>query len=487
MKNKTLKELSALLHTKKISSLELTQYYLTETQNQNAQLNAFITIDEAGALAAAKVADERIAKNTAHALTGIPMAHKDLFCTKGLLTSSGSKILENFIAPYDAHIVEKYKAAGLVCLGKLNMDEFAMGSTNGNSYYGAVANPWDHKRVPGGSSGGSAAAVAAGMVAFATASDTGGSIRQPASFCGVTGIKPTYGRVSRFGMIAFASSLDQAGVIAKTAEDCALSLEIMAGYDPRDSTSIRDIPPLSFDGSRLAEQLGKSLAGLRIGIPKEFFGEGLDPKVATVIQNAIQILANAGAIIKEISLPNTSLVVPAYYIIAPAEASSNLSRFDGVRYGYRCENPKDLKDLYQRSRSEGFGAEVKRRIMIGTYVLSAGFYDAYYNKAQKIRRIIANDYQNVFQEVDIIAGPTAPTPAFLREGSLDDTASLYLSDIFTIGANLSGLPAMSLPAGFADGLPVGMQLIGQKFDEVRLLQVAHQFQQLTDWHTKTPA
>jgi aspartyl-tRNA(Asn)/glutamyl-tRNA(Gln) amidotransferase subunit A len=410
----------------------------------------------------------------------MPIAHKDIFCTKDIKTSCGSKMLDNFIAPYDATIVTQLKNAGVVLLGKTNMDEFAMGSSNENSYYGPSKNPWDLTRVPGGSSGGSSAAVASGLAPAATGTDTGGSIRQPAALTGITGIKPTYGRCSRYGMIAFASSLDQGGIFAKSAEDCALLLNAMAGFDERDSTSVNHQVP------DYTATLNDNLSGLRIGIPKEYFAEGLDPKIATTIETAIKEYEKLGAKIISVSLPNNNLSIPAYYIIAPAECSSNLARFDGVRYGYRCENPKNLEDLYKRSRGEGFGAEVKRRIMIGTYALSTGYYDAYYIKAQKIRRIIRDDSQQAFANVDVIMGPTTPTTAFKIGEKTADPISMYLSDIYTIAANLAGLPGISIPAGFADKLPVGLQIIGDYFAEAKLFNVAHQYQKVTNWHLEMP-
>jgi aspartyl-tRNA(Asn)/glutamyl-tRNA(Gln) amidotransferase subunit A len=406
------------------------------------------------------------------------MAHKDIFCTDGVRTSCGSKMLDNFIAPYDATVVSRCRDAGLVSLGKTNMDEFAMGSSNETSYYGPVRNPWDSGRVPGGSSGGSAAAVAARLVPVATGTDTGGSIRQPAALCGITGLKPTYGRVSRWGMIAFASSLDQGGPMTRSAEDAALMLGVMAGFDPRDSTSVEQPVP------DYTATLNDSLDGLRIGLPKEFFGEGLDAGMAAVIDTAVKQYEALGATVKEVSLPNTHLAVPAYYVVAPAECSSNLSRFDGVRYGHRAADPVDLEDLYKRSRGEGFGAEVQRRIMIGTYALSAGYYDAYYLKAQKVRRLIADDFRRAFEEVDVLMGPATPTPAFPLGDKTDDPVTMYLSDVYTISTNLAGLPGMSIPAGFQGGLPVGLQIIGNYFDEARLLNVAHRFQQETGWHTE---
>jgi aspartyl-tRNA(Asn)/glutamyl-tRNA(Gln) amidotransferase subunit A len=481
MHNKTITELSAGLTAGDFSSEELTKSFLQRIEQHSEKLNCFITVAEREAVEAARAADNLIAKGEGGVLTGIPMAHKDIFCTKGLKTSCGSKMLDNFISPYDATVVSRLGSAGIVSLGKLNMDEFAMGSSNETSYYGAVKNPWDIDCVPGGSSGGSAAAVAARFVPFATGTDTGGSIRQPASFCGITGLKPTYGTVSRFGMIAFASSLDQAGPMTRTAEDAALVLQAMAGFDPNDSTSL-ERPVLDY-----STELNNDLAGLKIGLPKEFFEEGLDSEVAKIIESAVEEYRRLGVEVREISLPNMHLSVPAYYVVAPAECSANLSRFDGVRFGYRCENPKDLEDLYSRSRGEGFGEEVKRRIMIGAYALSAGYYDAYYLKAQQVRKLISEDFKKVFEEVDLIMGPTAPSTAFGIGEKTNDPLSMYLSDIFTIGANLAGIPAMSIPAGFVENKPVGLQLIGNYFSEGQLLNAAHRYQQVTDWHQRVPA
>lgn len=478
--HKTLAQLSQELAEKKISSVELTQQFLNRISQYDQKLNSFITIATEEALKGAKKADELRQKGTGTPLTGIPIAQKDIFCTKGIKTSCGSKMLDNFISPYDATVIQRFNNAGAVLLGKTNMDEFAMGSSNENSYYGPVKNPWDLERVPGGSSGGSAAAVAAYLAPAATGTDTGGSIRQPAALCGISGMKPTYGRVSRYGMIAFASSLDQGGPMAKTAEDLALLLNVMAGFDERDSTSVNEPVP------DFTQRLNNSLEGLRIGLPKEFFSEGLDNQVAKTIHTAAKEYEKLGATLHEIQLPNTALSIPAYYVIAPAECSSNLARFDGVRYGYRCDGPKNLEDLYKRSRTEGFGAEVKRRILIGTYALSAGYYDAYYLKALKIRGLIRQDFINAFKKVDVILGPTSPTTAFKIAEKSDDPISMYLSDIYTIAVNLAGLPGMSIPAGFIKGLPVGMQLIGNLFDEARLLNIAHRYQTVTDWHTKTP-
>ena len=477
---KTIKQIQQGLAQKEFSSVEITQQYLDRIASHNSVINCFITITDELALQQAKTADALIARGEARALTGIPIAHKDIYCTDGVRTSCASRMLDNFIAPYDATVIERFKQDGAVMLGKTNMDEFAMGSSNENSFYGAVANPWDFERVPGGSSGGSAAAVAASLAPAATGTDTGGSIRQPAALCGISGIKPTYGRVSRYGMIAFGSSLDQGGPLARSAEDCAVLLQTMAGFDPRDSTSIdRAVPDYS-------EALNDDIRGLKIGLPEEYFAEGLDADVAKVIETAIEEYRGLGAEIIDIKLPNLNLSIPVYYIVATAECSSNLSRFDGVRFGHRCDNPIDLEDLYKRSRDEGFGDEVKRRIMIGTYALSAGYYDAYYLKAQQLRRLIKQDYENAFEQVDIILCPVTPEVAFKQGAKTDDPVSMYLQDIYTLALNLAGLPGMSIPAGFSQGLPVGMQLIGNYFDEPRLLNVAHQFQQATDWHLKTP-
>ena len=464
----------------KFSSVEITRDYLARIARYNPTLNCFISVTDEIALAQARAADAALAKGNAGTLTGVPLAHKDLFCTDGVRTSCASRILDNFIAPYDATVVANFKRDGAVMLGKTNMDEFAMGSSNENSYYGSVANPWNTGHVPGGSSGGSAAAVAAGLAPGATGTDTGGSIRQPAALCGVTGIKPTYGRVSRYGMIAYGSSLDQGGPFARSAEDCALLLQTMSGFDRRDSTSAERAVP-DFSGA-----LGQGVEGLKIGLPQEYFAEGLDDKVAAVIETAIDELRKLGAELRDISLPNTGLSIPTYYVIAMAECSSNLSRFDGVRFGHRCDNPVDLEDLYKRSRGEGFGAEVKRRIMIGTYALSAGYYDAYYLKAQQLRRLIKEDFQKAFDSVDLILGPTTPETAFKIGAKSDDPVSMYLQDIYTISLNLAGLPGMSLPVGFVDGLPVGMQLIGNYFDETGLLNAAHSYQQVSDWHLQIP-
>ncbi|MFA7553732.1 MAG: Asp-tRNA(Asn)/Glu-tRNA(Gln) amidotransferase subunit GatA [Spongiibacteraceae bacterium] len=481
MHNCTLAELSKGLADKAYSSDELTQHFLKRIKQLDSQLNSFITITEEQALAQAKAADQQRANGNSTALTGIPLAHKDIFCTNGVKTSCGSKMLDNFIPPYNATVIEKFNQAGAVSLGKTNMDEFAMGSSNESSFYGPVKNPWSTDCVPGGSSGGSAAAVAAQLAPAATGTDTGGSIRQPAALCGITGLKPTYGRVSRYGIIAFASSLDQAGPMSRTAEDAALMLNVMAGFDHRDSTSSEQAVP------DYTAALNDDLSGLTIGLPKEYFGTGLSPAIEQAVQAAIKEYEAMGATIKEISLPNTSLAVPCYYVIAPSEASANLSRFDGVRYGYRCEDPKDLHDLYTRTREEGFGEEVKRRILIGTYALSAGFYDAYYRKAQQIRRLIKNDFVAAFQQVDVIMGPTVPNTAFALGEKSNDPVSMYLEDIYTISTNLAGLPGMSIPAGLVEGKPAGLQITGNYFAESKLLNVAHKFQQATDWHQQFPA
>ena len=484
MINSSLKQLGAMLQTKQVSSTELTQAFLQRIDQHNPEINAYITIEAERSLAQAKAADARIAAGNAAPLTGIPIAQKDIFVANGWKTTCGSKMLDNFIGPYDATVIKLFDDAGAVNLGKTNMDEFAMGSSNETSYYGKVQNPWDRTRVPGGSSGGSAAAVAARLCAAATGTDTGGSIRQPASLCGLSGLKPTYGLVSRYGMIAFASSLDQAGPMAKSCEDMALMMNVMTGFDERDSTSLQR------DKENYERELGKPLQGLRVGLPKEFFAEGLSSEVAAVVESAIAEYRKLGAEIVEISLPNTQLSIPVYYVLAPAEASSNLSRFDGVRYGHRAAEYDDLLDMYCKSRAEGFGAEVKRRILIGTYVLSAGYYDAYYLKAQQIRRLIAEDFAKAFTQCDVIMGPTAPGTAFRSGEKANDPVSMYLEDLYTIAVNLAGLPGMSIPAGFAsvDGkqLPVGLQVIGNYFDEARMLNVGHAYQQVTDWHTRMP-
>jgi aspartyl-tRNA(Asn)/glutamyl-tRNA(Gln) amidotransferase subunit A len=479
MHNKSIAELAKSLRSGEFSSVELTQVFLDRIK-QHSSLNAYITVTEELALQDAKLADARLAKGDAELLTGIPMAQKDIFCTEGVKTSCGSKMLDNFISPYNATVVEKFNNAGAVMLGKLNMDEFAMGSSNETSYYGAVKNPWDTNTVPGGSSGGSAAAVAAKLAVCATGTDTGGSIRQPAALCGITGLKPTYGRVSRYGMIAYASSLDQGGPMTRSAEDAAIMLQTMAGFDPKDSTSV-DLPVPDYRSG-----LTNSLEGLKIGLPKEFFGEGLNSDVAATLEAAINEYRKLGATVTEISMPSFKLAIPAYYVIAPAECSANLSRFDGVRFGYRCENPVDLTDLYTRSRGEGFGKEVKRRILMGTYALSAGYYDAYYIKAQKIRRLISEDFKTALSEVDVIMGPVTPSTAFGIGEKIANPIEMYLSDIYTIAINLAGVPAMSVPAGFANRLPVGLQIIGNYFSEDRLLNIAHQYQQVTSWHAHIP-
>ncbi|MEA3273969.1 MAG: Asp-tRNA(Asn)/Glu-tRNA(Gln) amidotransferase subunit GatA [Pseudomonadota bacterium] len=481
MHDKTIAELAAGLRSGDFSSLELTKHHLARIERLDPRLNSFITLAAEKALEAAANADAVLRRGEGGPLTGIPIAHKDIFCTRGIKTSCGSHMLENFVAPYSATVVERLELAGAVVLGKTNMDEFAMGSSNETSYYGPVKNPWDEQAVPGGSSGGSAAAVAAGLCVAATGTDTGGSIRQPAALCGITGLKPTYGRVSRWGMIAFASSLDQAGPMTRSAADAAELLQVMAGFDPRDSTSADE--PISDYRSGLDEDI----TGLRIGLPKEYFGEGLDSGVAAALEAAVDEYRELGATISEISLPNSPLSVPTYYVVAPAECSSNLARYDGVRYGHRCQDPKDLEDLYKRSRSEGFGPEVKRRIMIGTYVLSAGYYDAYYLKAQKIRHLISDDFRRAFEQVDVIMGPTAPGTAFALGDKTDNPVAMYLNDIYTIAANLAGLPAMSVPLATVDGKPAGLQIIGNYFQEGRLLNVAHRLQQATDWHLARPA
>jgi len=480
MHTKTLAQLSAGLKAGEYSSVELTQHFLSRIEQFDSQLNSFITVTPEQALEQARAADARRAAGDASDLTGIPIAHKDIFCTQGVRTSCASKMLDNFISPYDATVVTKLAEAGVVCVGKTNMDEFAMGSSNETSYYGPVRNPWNTDCVPGGSSGGSAAAMSASLAAAVTGTDTGGSIRQPAALTGITGLKPTYGRVSRYGMIAFASSLDQAGPMTKTAEDAAMMLQAMAGFDVKDSTSA-DRPVDDYVGG-----LNNPIAGLKVGVVKEFMTGDLDSGIAASTQAMIDELKRQGAEIVEVSLPNAHLSVPAYYVVAPAECSSNLSRFDGVRFGHRCDNPKDLTDLYERSRSEGFGSEVKRRIMIGAYALSAGFYDAYYIKAQKIRQLIANDFAEAFKQCDVIVSPTAPDTAFKLGEKTDDPVSMYLQDIYTIAVNLAGLPGMSIPAQHANGMPVGFQLVGNLFDEARLLNVAYQIQQATDWHLATP-
>ena len=480
MHNLTIAQLAAGLRNQEYTSVELTQHFLDRIARLDGNYNAVITTTAEQALKAAAAADQRLATGDSSLLCGIPILHKDIFCTDGVRTSCGSKMLDNFIPPYDATVVKNFKDAGAVMLGKTNMDEFAMGSSNETSYYGAVKNPWATHCVPGGSSGGSAAAVAARLAPGVTATDTGGSIRQPAALCGISGLKPTYGRVSRWGMIAFASSLDQGGPMARTAEDCAILLQHMASYDDKDSTNIdRDVPDY-------CATLNNDIRGLKIGVPKEYFSEGLDAGIEKSVREALADYEKLGAELVEISLPNTHLSVPAYYVIAPAEASANLSRFDGARYGYRCDNPADLMDMYCRSRAEGFGEEVQRRILIGTYALSAGYYDAYYRKAQQVRQLIKQDFDRAFEQVDVIMGPTCPSPAFEFGAKGDDPVAMYLEDIYTIATNLAGLPGMSIPCGFVDGKPVGLQITGNYFDEARMLNVAHSYQQATDWHNKAP-
>jgi aspartyl-tRNA(Asn)/glutamyl-tRNA(Gln) amidotransferase subunit A len=479
--HRSLTELAQDLTARRLSSVELVSALLARIEDSQAGLNAFISVTREEALDAARAADRALAAGSAGPLTGVPLAHKDLFCTRGVRTTCGSRMLENFVAPYDATVVAKLKAAGAIMLGKTNMDEFAMGSSNETSYYGPVRNPWDPRLVPGGSSGGSAAAVAARLVPGATATDTGGSIRQPAALCGVTGMKPTYGRVSRYGLIAFASSLDQGGTITASAADAALMLREMAGFDPNDSTSVAEPVP------DYVAALDAPLAGLRIGLLREFFDEGLDADYERCVREALRLFEKLGARLTEVSLPHLPLSVPVYYVVAPAEASSNLARYDGVRFGHRCENPRDLNDMYRRSRGEGFGAEVKRRIMTGTYVLSAGYYDAYYLKAQRVRSLINADFVSAFKSIDVLIGPTTPTPAFAIGAKTSDPITMYLNDIYTIGANLAGLPAISVPCGFVQKLPVGLQIIGPHFSEARVLAAAHAFQRETDWHTRIPA
>jgi len=478
----SLTELQAALAARKLSSVELTRLFLERIGRLNGALNAYVTVDEETSLAQARQADERRAKGeVAGPLAGIPVAHKDIFCTRELRTTCGSRMLEHYTSPYDAHVIEQFARAGAVLLGKTNMDEFAMGSSNETSHFGPVRNPWDRRLVPGGSSGGSATAVAARMAPAATGTDTGGSIRQPAALTGVCGLKPTYGLVSRYGMIAFASSLDQGGPVAKSAADLALLLNVMAGHDARDSTSVER------PNEDYARELNVSLKGLRIGLPAEYFGEGVEPGVLKCVREAIAWFESQGARTLPLELPNTALAVPVYYVIAPAEASSNLSRFDGVRYGHRAKDYADLGDMYCRSRAEGFGAEVKRRILIGTYVLSHGYYDAYYLKAQKVRRLIARDFSEAFKRCDVIMGPTTPTTAFALGAKTDDPVQMYLNDIFTIPAPLAGLPGLSIPCGFdAKGLPVGLQVMGNYFAEATMLGMAHQYQRATEWHRCVP-
>ncbi len=479
MFDKSLKELASSLASKDFSSVELTQAYLDRAKELNTSINAFVTIDEEQSLAQARSADQKIAQGNIQALTGIPIAHKDIWCAKGWMTTCGSKMLENFRAPYNAHIIDRFNTAGSIIQGKTNMDEFAMGSSNETSFFGHVKNPWDSSRVPGGSSGGSAAAVAARMTPAATGTDTGGSIRQPAALCGISGLKPTYGLVSRYGMIAFASSLDQGGPMARSAEDLAILTEVMVDYDTRDSTSLKR-DPVNYSAN-----LETTIAGLKIGLPKEYFSDEVSPDVQKAVASAIDEYKKLGAEIVDVSLPTSPLSVAAYYVIAPAEASSNLSRFDGVRYGHRAKEYKDLNEMYAKTRAEGFGAEVKRRILIGTYVLSHGYYDAYYIKAQKIRRLISQDFAQAFEKCDLILSPTAPGTAFGIGEKSSDPVQMYLSDIFTIAANLAGLPAMSIPCGLDDAnLPIGLQLIGNYFDEARMLNAAHMYQKATDWHLK---
>ena len=477
--HRTVAELAAALTAREVSSVELAGAYLDRIERHQGELNAFISVTRETALKQAAGADERRARGESGALLGVPIAHKDIFCTRGERTTCASRMLADFVSPYDATVVERLQAAGVVMLGKTNMDEFAMGSSNETSHFGPVRNPWDVTRVPGGSSGGSAAAVCARLVPAATATDTGGSIRQPAALCGVTGMKPTYGRVSRYGMIAFASSLDQGGLITQTAEDAAMLLQAMAGFDQRDSTSV-ELPVPDY-----AAGLNQALRGLKVGVLREFF-EGLDPAIEQLIRAAIDVLRAQGAVVRDVSLPNLPLSVPTYYVVAPAECSSNLARFDGVRYGYRCRDPRDLQDLYRRSRGEGFGQEVKRRIMTGTYVLSAGYYDAFYLKAQRVRQLISDDFARAFHEVDVVIGPTTPTPAFALGAKTDDPVTMYLNDIYTIGANLAGLPAISVPCGQTQQLPVGLQIVGPHFGEERVLNVAHRYQLETDWHRQGP-
>lgn len=480
MLDKTLKQLADGLAGGEFSSLELTQAYLQKIKTDDAKYNAFISVTEAQALESAKQADELRANGKAGTLTGLPIAVKDIFCTDGVKTTCGSKMLDNFVAPYESTATQKLKDAGFVNLGKTNLDEFAMGSSTESSFYGPTKNPWDLNKVPGGSSGGSAVAVAAGLAPAALGTDTGGSIRQPAAFCGITGLKPTYGRVSRWGMIAYGSSLDQGGPMTQTAEDAALIMNTIAGFDAKDSTSM-DRPVEDYTAT-----LDQPLKGLKIGLPKEYFGDALNDGIRSAVMDAVKEFEKMGAVVKEISLPRTDLSIPAYYIIAPAEASTNLSRFDGVKYGYRCEDPQDLMDMYLRSRSEGFGDEVKRRIMVGTYALSAGYYDAYYRKAQQLRRLIKQDFQAALADVDVIMGPATPSTAWNIGEKNQDPVAMYMEDIYTLSVNLAGLPGMSVPCGFKDGMPVGLQVIGNYFSEAKLLNIGHQFQTATDWHTKKP-
>lgn len=480
MHKQTLAQLAKALNKKLFSSVELMKHYLTRISHLEPELNSFITVTDEEALAAAAKADQIRAKQSVHTLHGLPIAHKDIFCTQGVKTTCGSKMLENFISPYDATVVDKLKRAGMILIGKTNMDEFAMGSSNENSYFGSVRNPWDLSTVPGGSSGGSAAAVAARLTPAATGTDTGGSIRQPAALCGITGLKPTYGRVSRYGMIAYASSLDQGGPMTQTAEDAALIMNVISGFDKKDSTSVREKVP------DYSARLNDSIKGLKIGLPKEYFGEGLNREIETAIQSAIQEYEKMGAVIKDVSLPHTNIAVATYYIVGPAECSSNLSRFDGVRFGYRAEQAESLYEMYCLSRGQGFGAEVKRRIMVGTFALSSGYYDAYYLQAQRARQLIAEDFKKAFNEVDVLLAPTTPTPSFRLGEKTGNPISMYLSDIYTIAVNLAGLPAISIPCGEVYGRLVGMQLIGNYFAEEKLLNVAHQFQCATTWHQTMP-
>ncbi len=476
----SLTQIAAGLEAGDFSAQAVTESLLARIASENESLNAFITVTGEQALASAVSADAARAAGGGGVLNGLPLVHKDIFCTRDVLTTCGSRMLENFVSPYDATVVDRFAKAGAVMLGKTNMDEFAMGSSNETSFFGPVTNPWNTEFTPGGSSGGSAAAVAARLAPAATGTDTGGSIRQPAALTGTVGIKPTYGRVSRYGMIAFASSLDQAGVITRTAEDAALLLGVMAGFDERDSTCI-DHPVPDYSAG-----LQQSLQGLRVGIVRQHFDAGLDEDTGKAVKESLAVLESQGAILTEVDLPHIDLSVPTYYVVAPAECSSNLSRFDGVRFGHRAKDPDDLFDLYCRSRGEGFGDEVKRRIMTGTYVLSAGYYDAYYLKAQQVRQLIADDFKKAFANVDVIAGPTAPTPAFKLGDKTDDPITMYLNDIYTIGANLAGLPGISTPCGFVDGLPVGLHLVGPHWGEETILRCAHQYQQQTDWHTACP-
>ena len=477
---RTLTQLADGLRRKSFSSVELVGELLARIEKSQPALNAFISVTAPEALEAARAADRALAAGAGGALTGVPIAHKDIFCTEGVRTTCGSRMLDSFVSPYDATVVAKLKRAGAVMLGKTNMDEFAMGSSNETSFYGPVRNPWNLQLVPGGSSGGSAAAVAARLIPGATATDTGGSIRQPAALCGITGMKPTYGRVSRFGMVAFASSLDQGGTLTASSADAALMLREMAGFDPRDSTSV-DTPVPDY-----VSALEQPIAGLKVGLLAEFFDKGLDPDNERCVREALRVFESLGASVTQVSLPNLPMSVPVYYVVAPAEASSNLARYDGVRFGHRCENPRDLNDMYRRSRGEGFGAEVKRRIMTGTYVLSAGYYDAYYLKAERVRALINADFVRAFESVDVLIGPTTPTPAFPLGAKTSDPITMYLNDIYTIGANLAGLPAISVPCGFVQGLPVGLQIVGPHFSEARVLSAAHAFQRVTDWHTRVP-